>query len=1401
MKKIIFISLFLYAFFRINAQTQEVGVLNLTKIQDFYKVSPGHSLHNKIRFSYDLDPLGIVCSPGYGNSDFTLVQGLNPEFTLPISSQDATYKIYFKSTSGELAGLIDITIKGTTSVDNAGFQLPDEIWEVSSSATFEPPVAGAFPEGSPYNSSTLGGGHAYLKFAPEHYGKLKKPLIFVDGIDFNSTTYTYDGQVIRHGSTGWDVLTLGNDASETNPLVPEPSEFKDYPAAIKTFLMEGYDVIFMDFASGADYIQKNGLVLTKLIEMVNQRRAQDDPENAEQCENVVVGASMGGQVAKWALTYMESNGILHKTHTYVSFDSPQRGAHIPLSIQAAAYMNAHTGNPGQWDRLNTPAARQMIIESLETALSSGRCELEIISRTVNGINETLTEVEENSNLVYANSQQIRTSFQNTMQNNGYPKRTRNVAISCGTSTGAELSFNDTDKFFQADLFLDLSGPQNLACGKDGYAFYLSMLGLPGGTDGIHDLLTFELAPGSGCGAFPVENQGNTLFLGAIPTDFDDWIGSQDPPTQHKIFRLTSNYPYPSLDNAPGCKRGDLYDIQRDLLNRGIQTSINTGYTTFMPTLSLLDINWPMDDNFLTNEVDIDGAGSIVEMGLTPFKAVYAPEINLQHIEITPEMVNFVLSQAAIGRDEINTSNLNLTTGQLYNYGNQKILVPDVIINEKARLSVNVSGTINYMTPNDPPANKPDFDVYTGIGCSDANTITIKNGGTLQIGDPENPKTGTLHALRNAVIHIEPGGTLRVSKSSSLIIYPGARLVMDAGASIILDNTESVLDIRGTWEYNGDFTFSGLGYIDYAAEQIEFGPGVNRFRMIGQLAFHRCLRTTVPLSLPPGIDLLLSRGALECSPQGIFVKGGAADCQSFGFRNASSSEYGLGTALYISGEGEVNLQSCVFSDNERPLVVQGAAVSPVGGGSNGNVTAFGCTFTNYSHGVWVSDRNEVRFNQCSLNPGSYSSGDERYGLFSEHNLTLLLRACNIKGFKSGTTNTYFTAVDAMSDASLSEGVRVRGGLYCWMDGGTIDDCDLGIGSRSAALVSAGDHWPANIMVTNEATISNCIVGVCGEGDASNGVVIASCAKFIDNRFAIGGKDMTLLIDPSQLNPTPQYLPYPNYFVLPTSPSSWFGALPDEKFISMCYAAKNPGGSILAESNFFGQHSASGSVTWLPLSQSLLDKSFDVRRSTTDATCSNNFVVIPVSASASPDIPRDCSDAVESCPPGSERDCARDCALQVSGGLTTATVRSEFIAGLSDLYNEQIIPGTDKLGYVSDLWQPELPETMTKECRTFIQAARSFVQGAEGRSIANPLKSSQGAEILYLMPNPANEQVVVTADGDVAKVWVTNLLGTVIVQALMVDNRLTLSTNEWPSGVYLVHARSGGKPLVKRLVVQH
>lgn len=303
-----------------------------------------------------------------------------------------------------------------------------------------------------------------MKFAPIHNGKLKKPLIFVDGIDFNPTTYTHNGQIIRHGSTGWDILTMGNDASKPNPLITLPSEFSYYPTAIQQLLSAGYDIVYLDFTNGADYIQKNGLVLVELIQMVNARRQLDDPEESDLCKNAIVGASMGGQVAKWALGYMEANNIQHKSHSYVSFDSPQRGANIPLSIQAMAYLLHTLGvDSNNWNSLNTPAARQMVLETLEGAHAANRVKVEFKKRIVTDNIPYLEETNQPINWAFSNSDALRSSFKSEIEGMGYPKLTRNIGISCGSFTGTSMPFGPNAELLNVARWQNPSGGQNFGC--------------------------------------------------------------------------------------------------------------------------------------------------------------------------------------------------------------------------------------------------------------------------------------------------------------------------------------------------------------------------------------------------------------------------------------------------------------------------------------------------------------------------------------------------------------------------------------------------------------------------------------------------------------------------------------------------------------------------------------------------------------------------------------------------------------------------------------------------------------------------------------------------------------------------------------------------------------------------
>ena len=91
---------------------------------------------------------------------------------------------------------------------------------------------------------------------------------------------------------------------------------------------EGYDFIALneslytsdgkDIDGGADYIQRNAMVLVELINFINNEKVGSE-------ELVIIGPSMGGLIARYGLSYMEQNSMDHETRLYISFDSTSFG--------------------------------------------------------------------------------------------------------------------------------------------------------------------------------------------------------------------------------------------------------------------------------------------------------------------------------------------------------------------------------------------------------------------------------------------------------------------------------------------------------------------------------------------------------------------------------------------------------------------------------------------------------------------------------------------------------------------------------------------------------------------------------------------------------------------------------------------------------------------------------------------------------------------------------------------------------------------------------------------------------------------------------------------------------------------------------------------------------------------
>jgi hypothetical protein len=96
-----------------------------------------------------------------------------------------------------------------------------------------------------------------------------------------------------------------------------------------------------------------------LVDLLQQIRGIVGPQTTV----ALAGASMGGLVSRYALAYMETNGLPHSVRTFLSFDAPHLGADIPLGIQYwVKFFSTQSSDAAGFDSLlNRPAARQMLV--------------------------------------------------------------------------------------------------------------------------------------------------------------------------------------------------------------------------------------------------------------------------------------------------------------------------------------------------------------------------------------------------------------------------------------------------------------------------------------------------------------------------------------------------------------------------------------------------------------------------------------------------------------------------------------------------------------------------------------------------------------------------------------------------------------------------------------------------------------------------------------------------------------------------------------------------------------------------------------------------------------------------------------------------------------------------------
>lgn len=597
-----------------------------------------------------------------------------------------------------------------------------------------PPITPPWLElpAQPYRhvAMTAAGERAAHVYVMDTGAPLGRPFLFVEGIDFNLSG---TDSPLQLGDFGWSAF-LG--------CQPEGYPMMEYmPVLIDSLVARGFDPVLVDFEAGSGDISANAELLADILAHLREHRTDPRPM-------VVGGASMGGQIARLALTRLEETGEPHCTQLYLSLDSPHQGAHVPLGLQQLIH-HLPGDDPDLLllrQALESTAARQLLLRQWPSGGS------------------------------------LRNPYQAMLDASGWPRHCRNSAIANGGTSpleGAGLPLLDyTHSILESPLL-----------GEWGSLLDLEVHADPGTLD--HPLAA-PLAPVT-CSMKMPEDE-------AWPWPLDTYVGHG--------WMADTLFPT-SIDLMPGGTRPSMaqfvaafnaalldLDLPWPLCVPPISASEFLPHHSFIPTPSALGIAPPWHPDMMDNLA-----------ALSPFDALHVAMDNEPHSEVNPDNVAFVLDQLDDTESPLPpgsvTGTINLVESgdwglpPLEVLGRLCLQSSDPEFGEDAaeaeshglfRLQ-DCGGSLVIAT-------EGWMELGGGSGASSATaTLTVHDGATLRI-------EGTLILHPGSALTIEPGGTLELCggiidqrNGSHISTAPGS-LTRVTGTSLWTQASHSTWSIEG-----------------------------------------------------------------------------------------------------------------------------------------------------------------------------------------------------------------------------------------------------------------------------------------------------------------------------------------------------------------------------------------------------------------------------------------------------------------------------------------------------------------------------------------------------------------------------------------------------------------------------
>ena len=660
-----------------------------------------------------------------------------------------------------------------------------------------------FPTLSPAHDASI-----TVKFANKGLG-LQKPVVLVEG--FESSLEPYG--IISYQGISSGIILNENDEQVFFGMAKLAWLYDSLHSS-------GYDIIHVDFRESKQGIVQNSHSLIRALQWVKSQQA-DHPA-------IVVGASMGGLIARAALLELERSDCFLDINAYGTFDTPHDGAFVPLGIQMGAKrMEELTTFMWKWSivetwskALNSLTARQLLIDHLDPSASYDRAQIE------------------------------------KLYNNEQPKSLRRFAISNGSDLQVAAPLDDPDDIIaqwgkkkhitykhRVNTHID-----SLRYNKSGgdkrnvLSYGASIEGMNSSSDFLYygqnifrNTLNFQkLKHISAFGSIKALWTKRLIFWSIINSSKGEKaILSIQQQTNSKLAAIHNRIKLKASSLKKESYFHDYIEISGSSTNsakafdRMLWSEVKSPTHTFIPAFSALNVGEAYADKSFRGRMDIIPFHSYISPGLV--NEVVAN--NQEHIYTDEAIINFTLRSfegihQALGENGILKANFNIAKKNNA-YSSYPSHIFQLKVPESLELSIGNQGFIGSSNVVADP--NQDIEVFLGNGFEPGN-LQIEGG--LNIGDSQG---------HNATLRINKGSILTILKDGSVNIGPGSRLIIEKGGKLqiepgaIIEWNDGTIVVEGWIDLAGGSSFapSGIGTITFANEG-RFSP-----LSTGSLLFENC----------------------------------------------------------------------------------------------------------------------------------------------------------------------------------------------------------------------------------------------------------------------------------------------------------------------------------------------------------------------------------------------------------------------------------------------------------------------------------------------------------------------------------------------------------------------------------